>query len=228
MTVQSPYIVPGLNADAVVQNVNLNQISDTSPTILAALRHGEQAVSEIHGKRYAKASRGNMFWGTSGTAGATLIAPGQTTGSFILYNPVASGVLIEVEQFRISGASTETSVVAGLLLEGSVQVPSGTLTGATVSSLPLGGLIGPGNIGVVTASSAAKGRVYKAATIAAATFIGGLGVTIQATTSPVPLGTVDFDGSLVLAPGMMINVVSAITQSPQIAVCDWVWSEWLP
>lgn len=228
MTTQSPYTFPGINPDAVVANPNLAQNADTTALILTAGRHGEQLVSEIHGKRYVKSSRGNLYWGTSGTAGASLIAPGQTTGSFILFNPVGSGVLVEVEQFRVVGASTETVVVAGLALEGSVQTPTGTLTGATVSSLPLGGLIGAGNLGVVTASAAAKARVYKAATIAAATFIGGLGMTFQATTSPVPLGLIDFDGTLVLAPGMMINVVSTITQGATIAVCDWIWSEWLP
>ena len=224
MTVQSPYIVPGLNPDAVTQNCNLNQNSDTAPVILAAGRHGEQMVSELHGKRYHKASRGNLFWGTSGTAGASLIAPGQTTGSFILLNPATSTKYIEVEQLRVSGASTETVVVSGLLLEGSVQTPTGTLTGATVSALPLG----IGNLGATTATATPQGKVYKGATITAMTFIGGLGVTLQATTSPVPLGTVDFDGTLVLAPGMCINVCSAITQGATIMVCDWIWSEFLP
>lgn len=228
MTTQSPYVMPGLNPEAVTQNLNLNQNTDTTAVNLAALRHGEQAVSEIHGKRYAKGSRGNLFWGTSGTAGSKFIAPGQTTGSFMLYNPVASGVLVEVEQFRIAGASTETDVVAGLALEGSVQVPSGTLTGCTVSSMPLGGLTGPGNVGVVTASSAAKARVYGVATIVAMTYLGNLGMTIQATTSPVANGIVDFDGTLILAPGFCINVVSTITQSSDIIVADWIWSEWLP
>ncbi len=222
MTVQSPYTVPGVNADAVVTNPVAQQNSDGTSLVLGAGRHGEQLVSEIHGKRYVKSARANLFWGTSGTAGSKFIAPGQTTGSFMLYNPAASNVLVEVEQFRVAGASTETDVIAGLALEGSVQVPSGTLTGCTVSTMPLGA----GNVGALTASSSAKARVYGVATIVAMTYLGNLGITIQATTSPVANGIVDFDGTLVLYPGMCINVVSTITQSSDIIVADWLWSEW--
>lgn len=222
MTIQSPYALPGVNSFGVVQNVNANQVNDVTPLAFAFGRHNDALMSTVHGDRYQKASRGNMFWGTSGTSGASLIAPGQTTGSFILFNPANSGVLVEVEKFSIVGASTETAVIAGLALEGSVQTPTGTLTGATVSQMPLGS----GNVGSTTAASAAKARVYEKATITAMTFLGGLGLTITATTSPMPVGIVDFDGSLVLYPGMCINVVSTITQSTDIAVCDWFWSEW--
>ena len=218
MTQQSPFMIPGLAPDTVVQNVNLNQTSDGTPTMLAAGRHEDQYVSRVHGARYAKASRGNLFWGSSGVAGASLIAPGQTTGSFILFNPVGSGILMEVEKFRVSGASTETDVIAGLALEAGVQTPTGTLTGATIVSALLGGSLTAGN---------AKGKVFKAATIAAMTFIGGLGLTIQATAEPMPNGEIDFDGTLVLSPGTAINFVSTITQGANILVCDVLWSEWL-
>lgn len=222
MAVQSPYLLPGMNPSAVVQNPVQNQIQDTSLAPLAVGRHNDMLMSQVHGRRYVKSARSNLFWGTSGTAGASLLAPGGTTAGFVLYNPAGSGVLVEVEQFRVVGASTETVVVAGLALEGSVQVPSGTLTGATVSQMPLGA----GNVGAVTASSAAQARVYKAATIAAMTYIGGLGLTFTATTSPMPVGLVDFDGTLVLNPGMAINVVSTISQVAAITACDWLWSEW--
>src|ERR1700722_1867735 len=126
MTTNSPYLIPGLNPTALVKNPVLNQDQDTAQVNLGTGRHSDLMVSKIHGKRYIKSARSNLFWGTSGVAGSKFIAPGQTTGSFMLFNPVNSGILVEVEQFRIAGASTETDVIAGLALEGSVQTPTGT------------------------------------------------------------------------------------------------------
>jgi hypothetical protein len=226
MGIQSPYLAPGVNSAVgatITQNPTFNQNQDTGVNPMASGRSGELLTADVHGRMFTAGSRQNVWWGTSGVAGSAPLAPGGTTGGFILYNPVNSGVYVEVHQFRAAGGSTETDVIAGLALEGSVQVPSGTLTGCTVSQLPLG----IGNIGTVTASSSAKARVYGAATIVAATYIGNLGVTLQATTSP-PNIFVDFNGSLILYPGMMINVVSSITNTGKIILMDWLWSEWLP
>jgi hypothetical protein len=225
MSVQSPYAVPGINPAGVVQNVNLNQNPDTSPVVSAYGRSGELYCADVHGGRYAKASRGNLFWGTSGVAGAKLLAPGGTTGSFILLNPATSQKNLEVEYLRISGATSETVVISGLVLEGSVQTPTGTLTGATTSSMPLGT---GGMIGSTQANSTANGKVYLAATIVAMTFIGGLGNTFTATTSPDGVNIIDFGGSLVLGPGMCINLCASISQTTDIVVADWVWSEFYP
>lgn len=206
-------------------NFNATRYPDNSQQPPSVAQHGDLLVGSLHSKRYHKASRGNLFWGTSGVAGASLLAPGGTTGSFVLFNPPTSGKLIEVEQFRISGASTETDVVAGLALEGSVQTPSGTLTGAAIASMPLGGGA-LGNVGNTKGLN--QGQLYKACTIAAMTFLGSIGLTIQVTSSPMPVGLIDFDGSLVLYPGMAINFVSTITQGATFAVCDVLWSEFLP
>ena len=131
----------------------------------------------------------------------------------MLYNPGTSGKLIEVEQLKLAGASTETDVIAGIGVEYGVQVPSGTLTGTAVTGMPLGN------------SGTPLGKVYAACTLAAMTFLGGLGASIGATTGPSSVPIIDFDGTLVLYPGTAINFVSTITQSSDIIVCDVVWSE---
>lgn len=217
--------IPLSSLTLVGQTVNpaLVENTDGTQTPPAFGRHNDLMVTEVHGRNYIPATRGNFYWGTSGVAGAKLLAPGGTTAGFVLYNPATSNKLIEVVQFRVAGASTETDVIAGLALEGSVQAPSGTLTGSTISSFPLG----LGGLGVGGSVGIGSARVYSAATIVAATFLGSLGLTLTATTSPMPVGFVDFNGSLVLYPGMMINACSTITQSTDLLVCDWLWSEWL-
>ncbi len=210
-----PLGTPITNLATVTQDPTGTQNRDSSLVTAISGRHGELTVAELHGKRFVKSARGNLFWGTSGVAGASLLAPGGTTGGFILYNPASSGINVEVEKFRVCGASTETTVVAGLAVEGSLQAPTGTLTGATIAGMPLGGN-----------ARTNLAKVYKAATITAMTFLGGLGLTIIATTSPPLTSFIDFDGCLVLAPGYAINFCSTITQSSAIMVCDVLWSEW--
>lgn len=227
--------VPQLNLlSLLAQAGNFNTVRnpDGSQGPLSVAQHGDLLFSELHGRRFHKASRGNLFWGTSGAGGASLLAPGGSganSGSFILYNPAGSGKYLDVEQFRIAGASTETSVIAGLALEASIQLPTAIPAVGTISQMPLGA----GAIAAPTASAPSAGRIAvgkagTAPTITAMTFLGGLGLTIQATTSPLAVGLIDFDGSLVLAPGMAINFVSTITQSTNFAICDVLWSEFLP
>lgn len=199
-----------------VVNTAAQQNGDNTYPLLAVGRNGDLIVSELHGKRYAKAVRGNLFWATvGGTSGTALDPPGGTAGQAVLYNPAGSGVYMEVEKIRLTGASTETVVVSGIGVEGSVQKPS-SVTAAAISAFPLG-------------SSAATGgnrcTVYSAATIVAMTYIGGLGLTFTATTSPPGVCEVDLDGTMVLSPGMALNIVSTIDQATAIVGLDVIWSE---
>ena len=218
---QNSYAPPGQLPTAFVGNPNIMQVPDLTLGTSMVGRHNDQYVSELHGSAYAKASRNNLYWGTSGTGGVKLIAPGQTTSSFMLFNPVGSGVIVEVEEVRVAGASTETVVISGLALEGSTQTPTGTLTQGVVTAMPLG------YNGVAAGNN--KALVFKSvSTIAAMTFLGGLGLTIGATSSPMARAIVDFDGSLLLQPGFCLNLVSTISQVNDIVVADWIWSEWAP
>jgi hypothetical protein len=180
--------------------------------------NGGLLVREIGGKRFSGASRGNLFWANFGGAvGVSVIAAGQTTGVALLYNPVGSGILVELVKLRVSGATVETSVISGLALEGSVQTPTAVTAAASINAMPLG-----------LTRGAPLAKAYQAATIVAMPFIGGLGLTVQATTSPPTPAEVDFDGTLVLAPGFTVNLVSAITQGTGKLIVDMLWQEWLP
>ncbi len=181
-------------------------------------RHGDMLISRIHGEGFIGRARGIGFVGSSGAAGiAALAAPAGTggAGSFVLFNPPGSGVLLELERIHLTApTSTQTQIVAGFGLEGSLQTPSGTLTQATVSTFPLG------------AGGTAKAKVYAAATISAMTWICGLGITTIATTSVGQIGQVDFGGKMVLAPGFSVNVCSTLVQTAEHIIVDYFWSEW--
>src|SRR5216684_8120773 len=208
---------PGYQFDTfLVANPALTQNLDNNPSPITGGRHGDLLVSRAHGTKYVSRARGNGFVYSSGAAGVSIIAAAQTTGSWVLYNPVGSGVLIDLERIHISGATVETDVISGLALEGSLQTPSGTLTKATPATFQLGAGRGSN-----------QGIVYSAGpTLTAMTFLCGLGLTITATTSPMPVGIVDLDGTIVLAPGYAVNLVSAITQGTNKLIVDFFTSEW--
>jgi hypothetical protein len=199
-----------------VINPSTSQASDGTLSTIGLGHNGDVLMSEVHGRRYAAAARGNLFWGTSGTAGIALDVPGTSAVLFALQNPTTSGRLVEVHKMRFTGASTETLVVAGLALEGGLQTAT-SVTKLAVSTMPLGG-----------SALSNQATCLGAGTVTALTFLGGLGINITATTGPGAVGEVDFDGTLVLAPGYIINLVSTIDQAADILVCDVFWSEWLP
>jgi len=134
----------------------------------------------------------------------------------MLYNPVGSGIIVELEQIRVTGATVETDVIAGLALEGNVQTPTGTTPATTVTPFPLG----------VSPAPSPTAKAFVAATITAMPFICGLGLTIQATTQPPNGAVFETDGQIVLAPGFTLNLISTITQGTNKLVVDFVWSEW--
>lgn len=199
----------------VAQTVGNVRLQDTQQAPFAMGRHGEQLAGEIHGKRFVSRIMGNGFSANfNGNTGVSIIAPGQTTAGAVLYNPAGSGVNVELERIVITTASAATVVVAGLGLEGSVQVPS-SVTAATTNTFPLGAGVGT-----------AKALAYKTATIVAMTYIMGLGLSFAATTSVNPVSVWDSDGGFTMAPGFAINLVSSITQATAKLIVDFFWSEW--
>lgn len=212
-----PLGTPVMNFTGLVTNPAASQDSDGSAVTFGMGRHKDVLVAEIHGKRYYKALRGNLFTASFGGAvGVSVIAAGQTSAVACLANPATSGILMELEQIRITGATVQTDVIAGLALEGSVQTPSATTT-ATINGFPLGAVKGSN-----------LGKAFQAATITAMTYLCGLGLNIQATTGPGNPMLFDADGMILLAPGFAMNLISTITQGANKLCVDMVWSEWLP
>ncbi len=219
MTVQSPYIVPGLNPDAVTQNINTNQNSDTAPVILAAGRQGDQLVSKVHGEQYASASRGNYFVAAplapAGT-GLVILAPGGTTSGLVIGNPVGSGVYLELKRLRVVPAGTASTVVISALgLEYGAN-PVSTTYQTAVTSMP----VGSGNT--------PKAKIWNAVTIVANTYLMTLPLFFSATTNATNTiyPSILFDGTVVVPPGISINLVSKTTQGAITFLVDWEWAEW--
>lgn len=214
-----PVGTPVQNLVTTVVNPNGAQNSDGAVATVSGGRHGDAMVSELHGKRYIAASRGNLIVGTTGAV--TLNVYTSTAPTAVLYNPVGSGKLIEVHRIVASVLVATTVVNALVLASPAFGANPTSVTAGTYMQMPLGG-----------ATSGHVGVVANVATIAApaAPFIGlGISNTLVTGTTEVTGAFFEFDGMMVLAPGstLVVGTSTTVEGSGNYSIDFW-FSEWLP
>jgi hypothetical protein len=218
MAVQSPYLLPGMNPAAVVQNPVANQIQDTGLAPLSVGRQGDSLTSGVHDAFYTGTARGNVFVANANDAtGRTILAPGGTTSGFMFYNPVGSGINMEILEILVLPL-TATDVVGVIGVEYGAP-PTTVGNAATVRNTLINGN-----------GLTALGKASYGSTIAAMTFLQWLPVFIQ-TTAGVLQGSSGLyipRGTFVLAPGGAMNIVSSTTQSTNLWAQSVKWAEWRP
>jgi hypothetical protein len=177
-------------------------------------KQGDGLVSELHGKWYTAAYRNRVFFGSSLIAGVTIPVNTATAATFTLYNPIGSGVNVEMISVDIGWPAAATTVVASILGSISTQTPTSvTEGGATIKSI----------VGVGAGGTAAA-KLYTAATITAITT--HIPLFIVTTTAMAMVSShYDFDGKLILAPGGLITLTSSPVQTG-VAIPSFAWAEW--
>jgi len=172
-------------------------------------KSAEGIVAELHGKWYTAAYRGRVFCAPTLIAGVTIPVNTTTAATYIIWNPVGSGVNLEMISLNV--ASLAAGTVGSLLASVATQTPTSP-TLLTPISVPVG------------AGGTAQGKVATAATITAVTTHIPL-QQVQTTTGGSAMPNYRFDGELVVAPGGMINLVSNPVQTA-VAIPCWFWAEW--
>lgn len=216
------------NTDTVIiTNVTGNPASvsnadgNTAPSLGG--RQGDDYVSEIHGKWYTAAYRGSVFHYTTPIAGQVIPVLGATTQTAVsLYNPLGSGVNLELISFRLGESITTATFVIGSIGFGVLEnVGAGT-------ALPTSGVAPTFLYGTPIGGSAPspKGRALTTATIAAATLFLDIGLGTGLTTGQ-NAGVIEklFDGSIVIAPGTLLAVQGTVAQTSSY-VLGLTWAEW--
>ena len=209
--------IPAVPLVSVTSNPATAQNSDTSATILGSGRNGDALVSQVHGNYYNAAVRGNLFTcNAAGATGRTILAPGGTTSGFMFYNPVGSGVNMEIVELLVA-PTTATDVVGVIGIE--YGAPPTTVTNAgTVINMFVGG------VGRTALCKASWGS-----TIVAMTYLQALPIFVQTTAGVLQGSSVLYrpEGRLVLAPGGACNIVSIeTTQSTNVWQQGVMWAEW--
>lgn len=175
---------------------------------------GALQVSLVHGERWVASKKANLYRGSSGVAGASVLAPGGTTSGLCFGNASASGVVMDVHRIRVVPL-TATAVVSVLGLEYGVAPVSTTYVTGVVGS-PIGGTAVP------------LCHLWSGVTIIAMAWLQALPYFVPATTNINQPGIeYVFNGGMLIAPGNAVNVVSsATTQGGNKYFVEVDWSEW--
>ncbi len=195
----------------------------TAPPIMMG-KQNDANVSELHGKWYTQAVNGNVFHGSTLVAGTIIPISTATAATFVLYNPLGSGVNAELISVDI-GISVITVIATPIGLGfstgvgGAVAIPTGVTT-LTVRN----GLLGAGK--------AAQCSLYSVATLTAATTYFKTLFSINSTNATVgfALGIhggyhYEFDGTFIMPPGTLIQTCGLVAPSTSATTQAISWCE---
>lgn len=185
--------------------------ADGSNAAILQGKHGEQIVTELHGKWYTSVYRGRVFSTGVLIAGVTLPVNTTTAPTFTLFNPLGSGVNLELITLDVGWPAAAASVVGTLLGTTGVQTPTAVTAGNIYSTLIGGGAV-------------PQAKFYTAATIVAITQHMPL-ITMSTVTDTMNPSHVDFDGAIVLTPGSLFTLTSTPVQTA-VALPALRWAEW--
>jgi hypothetical protein len=189
---------------------------DASQPVALMGKAAELIVAELHGKWYTAAYRGRVFHGATNIAGTTITTQSTTTSSFMLYNPLGTGVNAELISTDI-GMIGSTTVIATILQAVGQPIITNVTTTVTVliSANPFNGAAGTNRAQLTTLATLSAAMTF---------FYPLFNIT---TTADIAVGNLhyDWDGRLILAPGSATNLGSNITQSAAF-VCSYDWAEW--
>lgn len=203
-----------------------NNQDNTNPITARAGKQGETIVSELHGRYYEQAYRGNMFRvanATAQTTSAGTVASGTAFTGTGLYNPLGSGVNLALLKHEFAflvafAASSGLGLQVGIL----------TTTGPTaITSIPATNALTSGS--GTSLSYTGKAQAFSSITIASTgtlTKIIGAGLTGAITTVPVvPNTVVEMDGSLIIPPGGFVATYTSTASGTASALYGFVWEE---
>ena len=197
------------------------------PNILLG-RSGEVIVAELHGKYYTQTSRGNVFIGSTATAGVTLPVVSNTVQTFGLWNPLGSGknaVLIKSQIGWVSGPGAPGNFVYGFQLNVGSQIGTGAAITGYTTTAPVNGLLGSGLATVMKFGAvAAAFTLTTAPTLLRTMGVSQLTTTAATTTAPWWMAFEDFDGTLIIPPGVIFTIAGNVAPTT-VADVALTWAE---
>lgn len=186
-------------------------VSGTAKTVARAGQQGDLIVSELHGRYYEQAYRGNVFSVcTQGTGITTTAALATTFTGLAVGNPITSGVNLVLNKFTVAqfavGAAATIGIMGG--------------AGAVVASLtPQNRIIG----GAASSKATASAGATISTPVLIATFgeVGSLATTGYGLQAGI---SVDLEGSIIIPPGSFVASYTAIATTSALQF-SFSWEE---
>lgn len=210
-----------------IQNVVGAQIQiDGQVSNQRACRDGGVVVTELHGKYYEQTSRGGLFLGVSAVGGIALIVPATTGGHPTLWNPAGSGAnlsLVRLALSYVSGINAPTAIEWARTLSAGSQIGTAAPISTFTDVIPTSCLVG--GPGVAKARWAPTVNTFAVAP----PFLMPTGIaldTMAAASTNAPFAVViDYDGTLVMAPGTAISLCAQAATTTALFQVAVMWEE---
>lgn len=186
---------------------NYAKQSDGTQPLIRAGQQGDMIVSELHGRYYEQALRGNMYRVASQAAVTTTAGLATTWTGLAISNPAGSGVNAVVNLFSVAQFAVGAAAAVGIM----------TGAGAAAGSLVPKNAIVSGTTGKVTASAGAT-----IATPVLDIVIGQAGSLATTGYGLTPGLVVDLGGSLIIPPGFFAaSFTSIVTTTALLFGFQW-------
>ena len=214
-------LIPGTGTTLYgqVRNPATEANQDGTFVPLSVDRQGGTRVSDLHGRWYTAAVRGNLFVASTLIAGVTLPAPATTLASKAgMRNPLGSGVNVELVALGLTSVTIDVAL-KNFLME--FQINASTTGGVPTSITDLTSYAMP--LGSARTSVA---KAYSAATMtnaAANPILIPFYQKLETAVGGVPVYC-PFNGEIVFGP----DTVMAITCTAALAAVNvtYIWAEW--
>ena len=216
-----------------VSQIRVNPITNnqdgSTPDQLAG-KAGEAIVSDLHGKWYQQAVRGNVYFMSTVSAGLAIPIDTTTAPLVMLWNPTGSGKNAELIRFSAAQVSG-TAVATPVGLQAVLNVGSSTAGTSAISAFApnvfgtntFNAVIGGPNNSVVKSSSQGTNTILAVTAWLHTMFGTSAMVSTSQANNPVSI-VYDFDGSLIVAPGNAV-FVTAKAASVALFAQTLVWAE---
>lgn len=183
--------------------------SDSTQPLIRGGQQGDLIVSELHGRYYEQALRGNMYRICSQAAVTTTAGLATTWTGLAISNPAGSGVNAVVNLFTVSQFAVGAAGVIGIM----------TGAGAAAGTLVPKNALVSGTTGKVTASAGAT-----IATPVLDITIGQVGSVATTGYGLTPGLVVDLGGSLIIPPGFFAASFTSIVTTTALQF-GYQWEE---
>lgn len=208
---------------------NASLADNSTPDALAG-RAGEGVATQLHGKYYTQAYRGNVYVGTTLIAGVIPPISTTTTHTFALWNPAGSNKNCVPIKLYAGNLNDVTAAPGHIIYQYKLNVGSSVASGGPISTFTSAAStntnLGSGNTSVARFAALAGAVVIDVA----ATFLKTSGIN-QLTTSTTSSTTQtqwtcaeDFDGTIIVPPNCLFLVSSNTTAANKFDF-GLVWEE---
>lgn len=192
-------------------------VSDGSEQALRQGKSAELVVTELHGRYYEQAYRGNLFVAQAIVTAPTIYTTAAGTGGPLIWNPPTSGVNVALVAMSL-GITVVSTVAAAIGITGNV--------GQTVA--PTSTTAIDGNFNALLGTSTAKSRAYRVGT---PTNAGGFLLPVgdlhtgALTTDAGSVKWIDLGGVILVPPGGWAAVATSATATTTVAQIGLVYEE---